>query len=1130
MPLECPVCRDATDPTCPPRALRVRLLMSPLLFLTWGFGLASPLAAETYLVEDGQPRAEIVIAASPPRSVRLAAQELQDSIAKISGAHLPIVTRPAGAAVVSIYVGRSEHTDRLRISAEDLADGAYRIVSGENHLVLIGQDTEFTPIEPWARSNTDIANGKLQREWSQIVGAPWGVPNATLYKNRLRLPGETGLPDQQRQATEKLPPLEIWGHDERGSFNAVCGFLGSLGARWYAPGELGEVLPKLATILLPQLDQTVRPDFPIRRFNIRFGVHGPDMARWAMRLGLRDPYGVQVAHGLDTMTGRDEIFAAHPEWFAMYGGKRQFQRGRNNQLCYSNEELLQETVRYVRAQIDHYQFDAVSVMPPDGYTAICQCPLCQGKDSPHRNQRGLLSDYVWDFVNRVAKEVGKTHPKAKILNCAYGVYTLPPEKIEKLEPNVVVSIVGGRRPTNNRPGEQEELAKLREGWLAKTDNPIIIFENYPFTDRGWYLPSFTPHALGASINATKGVSQGEDIWLSVRQDFAEVGLGFNHFLVYFTQRMYWGGKEQDIDAMFREYCRLFYGPAEQEMLAFFLFCEANWQDMEKDKALADDALALFERAKAKADPASVYGQRLAWIDDYLKGLRNKSVQLAKKRGPVPVLRLVGQPSGPIVIDGKLDDDAWVNAFPSATCRLRELQTGRQPIFGTTVKTAWIGNNLYVAIRCEERPGDKLNIAATRKDDSALWYGDCVEVLLETESRSYYQIAVSPSGAVVDLDRSAARNAWFGWDSQAEVATQIADDHWTVEMRIPITEDENDPLHQVIGRKPTRSLPWHINICRQRVRGDAQELSAFSPTGAANFHNVMKFAHFFSGNSYQFEAGEPDDDFLGALRKADQLARAGQREQALAALAAAAEGQVTDLQRSHALQLAAAMARSLRQPEVAAQFAARIPLAAVRQTVVMQNLLDQRKTAELIEQFGKEDLSAWPFWQQGEGYFARGRAYGFAGHGEQAEADLAQALEWTSDARLRDAIYLALGHNRAQNLKNEKAALEAYQAIIGSGNQLGSADQFHAVQAAAGLQSKRGQFDEALATLNKVDVTRLSGFWRDSMLMARGDTLQAAGRKDDALAAYQSILAEESAEPRFRQMAEQKIEALKSGRP
>ena len=30
----------------------------------------------------------------------------------------------------------------------------------------------------------------------------------------------------------------------------------------------------------------------------------------------------------------------------------------------------------------------------------------------------------------------------------------------------------------------------------------------------------------------------------------------------------------------------------------------------------------------------------------------------------------------------------------------------------------------------------------------MWYGDAVEIVLETESHSYYQIAVNPAGALV----------------------------------------------------------------------------------------------------------------------------------------------------------------------------------------------------------------------------------------------------------------------------------------------------------------------------------------------------------------------------------------------
>ena len=55
---------------------------------------------------------------------------------------------------------------------------------------------------------------------------------------------------------------------------------------------------------------------------------------WAMRLGMHYPYDVQCAHGMDEMTHRDETFAQHPDWFALYGGKRQTQPGqRLNHLC-----------------------------------------------------------------------------------------------------------------------------------------------------------------------------------------------------------------------------------------------------------------------------------------------------------------------------------------------------------------------------------------------------------------------------------------------------------------------------------------------------------------------------------------------------------------------------------------------------------------------------------------------------------------------------------------------------------------------------------------------------------------------------------------------------------------------------
>jgi hypothetical protein len=1033
------------------------------------FAPAAAHAAAPFLVENGESRAEIIIAESPARSTRLAAADLQTYIAKISGAQLPIETKPSADIEVQIYVGESPHAAKLGVTADGLEHGAYRIASGENWLALIGDDSDFEPVHPFARNNGD--KPRAQAEWEKLVGASYGMPSTNLYKNRLRLPGEIGKPEGV--VTDKKETFEIWGLDERGSFNAVCGYLRKLGVRWYLPGELGEVIPEIKSIPLPQIDETVMPDFPLRQFNFRFSTAGYHTSMWAMRLGTRNDERYQVAHGMSGMTNNEKVFAEHPEWFALYGGKRDFKPGNSKcQLCYSDKGLFQETVRYTRALLDTYPFKCVSVMPPDGYTAICQCEKCLGKDSPDRHERGKLSDHVWGFTNRVAKEIAKTHPEAKVCNAAYGAYTLPPNNIDKLEPNVLVCIVGGRRPINKAgyKGAGEAAPEvLRAGWAKKTDNPIIFFENFPFTDRGWYLPSFTPQALTKTVNATKGISMGEDIWLSAGRDFDTVDIGFNHFIVYFTARMYWGGKEADGDAMFHEYCRLFYGPAGEEMKAFFTYCEVNWKAMESDKTLINTAFDLFSRAQANAGSDSAYGQRIALIDYFLKGLRMKSTQLAQKRGPVPKVRLLGEATD-IVIDGKLDDAYWQKCAQASRGKLYELQTGRTPTFGTTFKSGWLGNSVYFAIRCDELPGTKPVNAATRDDDTALWHGDAIEIEIATETHSYYQIAISPGGEIVDLDREAAKGSNLRWSSKAEVATRVEDDHWTVEIRIPVTQDANDPYHQVIGRKPTQSLPWHINICRQRIREHGQEFSALSPTGIRKFHVPMKFAHFYAGKSHKFESDPEVTDFAIGYRNAAQARKAD------AFLALAEIEQINDFQKSAALEQAAYYSR-----KEAAPIVEQIPIEVVKKTSQMQHLLIQGKAPEVISQFATEDITQWPFWKRGDGYRNRGRAYYITKDGAKAETDLSKALPWTSEPEARDAVLLMLAQNREGNLGDDARAFEAYDAIVVGRERIGGANQLYALQGIARIQTKRGQFEEALKTLDRANADKLQGSWKKHIL-------------------------------------------------
>ena len=213
-----------------------------LLALTFS-GCAIFNFAGTKLVDDGNPCADIVIADKPPRMVKLAAEELQAYIEKISGAKLKITNAPGSDVPAHIYVGRSAFTDKLKITDAGLKYGAFRMVSGSNWLVLLGHDNEFTPPKPYMSGHGDRA--RTVQEWDSLTGENWGLPYWELFKNY------------------NSPELG-WELDERGSLNAVYEFLRLQGVRWYLPDPLGEIVPRQASLELSEINKTVQPDFALR--------------------------------------------------------------------------------------------------------------------------------------------------------------------------------------------------------------------------------------------------------------------------------------------------------------------------------------------------------------------------------------------------------------------------------------------------------------------------------------------------------------------------------------------------------------------------------------------------------------------------------------------------------------------------------------------------------------------------------------------------------------------------------------------------------------------------------------------------------------------------------------------------
>ncbi|MHC4872280.1 MAG: DUF4838 domain-containing protein [Planctomycetota bacterium] len=837
------------------------------------FSTAAFTAEKCIVVKDGAPGAVIITAEKPAKSVELGAYQLQEYIKKISGADLKISTMKDNSMPVQIYVGRSSYTDKMGVTDKGLNFGAYRLVVRKNEIILLGFDRDYMPAEPYLSRIGPHEYFRMTPEflkkWDKLTQSEWSFPYPT---NRRNYNSELG----------------IWAQNENGSLNAVFALLRKLGVRWYFPGSFGEILPREKTVAVEIFEKTVIPDFKVRSPYMmanRYTHASREELLWQLRLGFNCPVDIygqdwsgSLAHGIKFVsTGRrkKEIIKKHPDWFALYGKKRD-----SHKHCLSSEGLFKEVVKYVRFMFDTYEKGMVSVMPADGYVNICQCKLCEGKATPERGRRGQLSDHVWDFVNRIAGEVYKTHPDRKVSCFAYGAYLLPPKKITQLSPNIIVGICQTRCTFIDPAQKERYVDSYRKVWLTKLPaghkNQLFVWEYYLHASHGTGYPVFFPHIIAEDLKDLKGKSIGEFIEVARTTDKRNIGLAFQHLNIYVNSRFYWDA-DQDIEKLLEEYYTLYYGPARTEMKEFIEFAEQNHPKFKSDANVLGKALEIFAKAEKKVTTDSIYGRRIALLKDFMKPLYPLLTQLKNNSGLIrennPEAWGRHYDNLKVNLNGKADEKCWEKLY-----HLVDVVTGEKVKDGNTasVSAAWDNKagTLYMLITCRDPDMKNLNIASIKNGDTGIFLGDLLEVHLETQDHAYYQLVINPAGELVDIDRKGGIN--WDWSSGVEAAAFVDGEIWRVELRIPVldvTERDLDPDRSgIAGKRPSRQTPWYINVCRQKVRGDKTYMYALSPTGKKKFHSRASLGRFYIG-------GKRPGIYKSLARKkreTDRLEKAGKK--------------------------------------------------------------------------------------------------------------------------------------------------------------------------------------------------------------------------------------------------------------
>lgn len=213
---------------------------------------------------------------------------------------------------------------------------------------------------------------------------------------------------------------------------------------------------------------------------------------------------------------------------------------------------------------------------------------------------------------------------------------------------------------------------------------------------------------------------------------------------------------------------------------------------------------------------------------------------------------------PVVIDGKLDEPAWIAAPSVGEFAFPWRKDGKKE--QTVAKLLWDDENLYIAHICEDA-----HITAQHADhDGKIPEDDCFEIMFApnvAKPEVYFNIEWNVIGGYVDNHRPNGPKQPRApvWDADGVLIAGRAigtlnndadtDSHWICEVAIPFRN-----FAALMGRtSPQPGDAWNVNLNRHGGKTNVQ-YSQWSPgdTPAPAFHTPHRFGKMtFSAKTAPF---------------------------------------------------------------------------------------------------------------------------------------------------------------------------------------------------------------------------------------------------------------------------------------
>ena len=141
----------------------------------------------------------------------------------------------------------------------------------------------------------------------------------------------------------------------------------------------------------------------------------------------------------------------------------------------------------------------------------------------------------------------------------------------------------------------------------------------------------------------------------------------------------------------------------------------------------------------------------------------------------------------IIVDGMLNEKSWRLAQPATDFIQAEPRQGESATERTEVRILYDSENLYFGVTCFDRDPQAI-IANSLRRDFQPGSEDSFELLLDTfaDFRNGYLFVTNPQGAKRDVQVSnEGIDQNVSWDAIWDVKTQVNQEGWIAEIRIPI---------------------------------------------------------------------------------------------------------------------------------------------------------------------------------------------------------------------------------------------------------------------------------------------------------------------------------------------------------